>query len=103
MLSHLRARNEYPAWIATVAFYTALHSLERFLARRNRHPHDHTDRKNILWSYEPQLSRQILYDYLDMYDLSISARYDCISPTTKDIQDQLNRLARIDARVGPLV
>jgi hypothetical protein len=103
LLAQLERQNYFSDWIVTVAFYTALHSLERFLALRNKHPHDHLDRKNILLIYAPQLGQQILRDYLDMYNMSIAARYECISPTLTDVQDHRARLARIDAKVGPLV
>jgi hypothetical protein len=103
LLVQLERQNAFPDWVVTVAFYAALHSLERFLALRNKHPTDHLDRKNLLLSYEPQLSHQILRDYLDMYSMSIAARYECISPALADVQEQRARLARIDAKVGPLV
>jgi hypothetical protein len=92
-----------PRWDDYSSFHTALHSLESFFALRNKHPHDHLDRKNTLLSYAPQLGQQLLRDYLDMYSLSIAARYECISLTVADVQDQRTSLARIDAKVGPLV
>jgi hypothetical protein len=93
----------YPDWVVTIAFYTALHSLERYFARRNKHPKDHGDRQVILRSFEPQLGRQVVRDYLDMYSRSVLARYECIPQTDTDIQNQLDRLARIDNKVGQLV
>lgn len=103
LLELLHRRNIYPDWIVAIAFYTALHSLERYFARRNQHPNDHIDRKAILLSFESQLSRQVIRDYLDMYNQSVIARYECVLPSSKDVRDQMSRLARIDAVVGPLV
>ena len=103
LLAQLERQNRFYDWMITVAFYTALHSLERYLARRNKHPHDHLDRKNTLLVYAPQLGQQTLRDYLDMYSMSIAARYECASPTQADVQEQRARLARIDATVGPLI
>ncbi len=100
ILKELKAQNRYPDWAATVAFYTALHSLERFFARHHQHPDNHDERKTILRTYKMQLGLQFLRDYLDMYNLSITARYECEQPTSKDIQEQLERLARIDAKMA---
>jgi len=103
LLGQLVKQSLFPDWIATVAFYTALHGIERYFARRNEHPISHLDRKNTLIKYQSQLGQQLLNDFSAMYNTSRLARYNCVSLTPSDIQDQLNRLARIDGKIGPMV
>lgn len=100
ILKHLVEQNKYPDWIATVAFYTALHSIERFLARHKEHPKSHTERDKVLAKYMPLLGAQIVADYEDLKNTSRAARYNFFVPTDADIQDILERLARIDAKVA---
>jgi len=104
ILKDLVSANRFPDWITTVAFYRALHSIERFLARHKEHPQNHTERRKILTQpkYEALLSLQIVADYFDMYNASLDARYECIIPTPAEVADQLARLARIDAKVASL-
>ncbi len=104
ILAELVSDNRYPDWIAIVAFYTALHRIEQVLAQHNEHPKGHSDRRRILsqTKFENLLSEQVILDYFDMYDVSRSARYYCQVPSPKDVQEQLDRLARIDAKVASI-
>jgi|SRR4051812_17515046 hypothetical protein len=103
LLTQLIRQKTYLDWIATVAFYTALHSVERYFARRNEHPGDHRTRNQTLIRYKVQLGQQILNDYEDMYNTSKLARYTCAPLTDADIQGQLDRLSRIDTKIGPML
>jgi len=104
ILADLVNQNRFPDWITTVAFYTALHSIERILARHKEHPNTHSDRKKVLsqTKYVNLFSPQTVVDYFDMYNASLDARYNCIIPTPADIQEQLDRLARINAKVASI-
>jgi len=100
ILTDLKTQSRFPDWILTIAFYTALHRIEQFLARRNEHPRDHRERKAVLTKYINIIGRDTVVDYLDMYNASLDARYECIIPTSTELQEQLDRLARIDAKIA---
>lgn len=104
ILDDLVNANRFPDWITIAAFYKALHSIERLLARHKEHPKSHAERRKILsqTKYQTLLTAQIVTDYFDMYNASLDARYECIIPTTTDVNDQLARLARIDAKVASI-
>ena len=70
------AANE-PCWAAVVAFYAALHLIERLAARQNRHHDIHGQRARFIGSH-PQ-HYVILYDYELLFAASLVARYGTIN------------------------
>lgn len=64
--------DEFPDWLATVAFYVAVQCIERMLADRGLHSKDHYERKEAVRRHFPSLRQA----YNDLYNASLVARYD---------------------------
>lgn len=66
---------EFPDWVATVAFYKALHVVEAVLACESpiRHGRDHESRARILGSEKRH--EQMYRNYRPLYAASMVARY----------------------------
>jgi hypothetical protein len=62
-------------WAATVAFYAALHLVDRLAARTNYHPGNHTDRNAYVTSHH----RPIWNAYNALYIASKIARYGTVN------------------------
>jgi len=62
-------------WIATVAFYEALHLVEALFAHHGVHSHNHEDRDHRLKS--DRRYRHIYKHYRPLWAASIVARYLC--------------------------
>lgn len=61
-------------WIATIAFYAALHLVESELAKNGIHSKTHSDRGNVVERYAA--FRNIRNQYKNLHDRSIVARYE---------------------------
>jgi hypothetical protein len=70
----LRTGTKFPDWAATVAFYRALHLIDAFLAQRGTHPVSHYERNNAVRRLLPGIADA----YLDLYRLSLHARYEAL-------------------------
>lgn len=66
---------KYPDWVSIVAFYSALHYVDAFLADRSLHWEHHSERNRDVSS----LMREIEVEYLNLYDLGRKSRYGSIS------------------------
>ena len=64
-------------WIAIVAFYRAMHLVERLAARDNLHHKSHSERDKYLQSHRRH--REILRPYRFMFDAGHLARYGTAS------------------------
>jgi hypothetical protein len=62
-------------WAATVAFYAALHLVDRLAARVNYHPGNHTDRNAFVTGQQ----RPIWNAYNALYQASRTARYGTLN------------------------
>src|SRR5439155_18748935 len=62
-------------WAATVAFYAALHLVDRLAARINYHPGNHSDRNSFVTSQH----RPIWAAYNALYGPSRTARYGTVN------------------------
>ncbi len=90
-------------WAATVAFYAALHLVDRLAARANYHPPNHTDRNAFVAGQH----RPIWSAYNALYQASRTARYGTVNqfnvtyPGTT-VQDVLidQRLVQIETYVN---
>lgn len=69
------ATTQHGDWAITIAFYTALHMLDAYLATRQVHPDSHFERIGKLLA-DPKL-QSLRVGYLRLYKESRSARYDC--------------------------
>jgi hypothetical protein len=72
-LSRLIANNEAPEWMAVVAFYTAMHLVERLAACENIHHSKHPDRLAYLTRHKQH--RSIHVEFQTIFDASLVARY----------------------------
>ena len=64
-------QDDFIDWFATVAFYAAVHLIEKLRAVRGEHSVDHVDRNTFVIDHHPTIH---VY-YRDLYNLSRTARY----------------------------
>lgn len=104
--SHLRflsqIGDEFPDWLATVAFYAAVEFVEKLLAKHDHHSDDHSGRKRMLKRFYP--NRQVNEAYNQLYNASMDARYSPLSecPSVKEVRETLigKRLKHIQQYVA---
>src|SRR5258708_1936649 len=72
-LDFLHSGSPTPEWASVVAFYAALHLVERLCACENLHIANHHDR--LSWLNKHPKHRTIHADFLALYDASRVARY----------------------------
>lgn len=88
-------------WMATVAFYTALHAVQvLLLADGNNRAFSHETRREILKSERRYSS--LWPDYKALYDASCAARYDCSGWLQAEaVRNELikTRLGRLERQV----
>ncbi len=77
--------DEYPDWLATVAFYIAVELIEGLLAERSGHSRSHEDRKNAIRRDYPSIQKS----YNSLYNASLDARYE--SPMNWRSADRVRR------------
>jgi hypothetical protein len=93
--------DEFPDWLATVAFYAAVELIELLLAERGHHSKSHFERKEALKRHfpHPELNRA----FNDLYNASLDARYlpSSTIPSAADVRAILigRRLAQIESYV----
>jgi hypothetical protein len=73
ILDFLHSGSLPPEWSAIVAFYAALHLVERLCACDNLHIANHHDR--LFWLNKHKKHRAIHADFVALYDASRVARY----------------------------
>jgi hypothetical protein len=82
-----------PSWAVVLAFYSALHWVDAYMAMLPLHPKDHTERDHYI-QFEPL--RPIYGTYRRLETRSREARYDLRPFTRSEAQTLLNNeLARI--------
>ena len=64
--------DEFPDWLAIVAFYAAVELVEKLLAKHGHHSDDHFQRKKCSKRFHP--NRQLNDAYFDLYNASLAAR-----------------------------
>lgn len=81
--------DEFPDWLATVAFYTAVELIEKLLAARGHHSKSHFERKTALIRHFPD--RALHRSYNDLYNASLDGRYLSLDkcPTAEDVRQVL--------------
>ena len=91
----------YLDWVVTGAFYTAVHLIEKFLARHGSHPESHQHRCNAMSRIEPLKS--VFQDYRDLYTESERCRYRCIMPQRTHVRTSiLPKLGSIRSTIDQL-
>ncbi len=94
---------EYPDWAVTVAFYTALHIVESYFARkRGIHSADHKNRDSNFVSF-PEL-RSVYRNYAELKRLSMKSRYQCqlASWNATEVQNAIKLLNKIESHINTL-
>ena len=90
--------DEFPDWLATVAFYRGVHLVEACFARKNIHSQRHSERNDRLKRDYPKL----WMEFKPLYEASRMVRYTerCIS--TREAREQLiaKRLPALEALVN---
>lgn len=90
------ATQSFTDWSVTILFYSAVHSVEAFLATHKEHSHSHRDRLDRLLNHHRYDAAQNLSTLLDA---SASARYSC-QPLPPDWRVEL--LARVALKDLPV-
>ncbi len=86
-------------WRVTVAFYIAVHLVERVLYKECKvNSSNHTDRKNFIKS-NPCL-REIRSDYQQLYQMSRKARYECSSISSSEYKDAIQLMNEIEKKLS---
>lgn len=67
--------DDFPDWLATVAFYVAAQYVESVLAGKGIHSTDHDDRKQFVRRHIPEIQQA----YNDLFNASLVARYDALN------------------------
>jgi hypothetical protein len=94
--------DEFPEWLASVAFYTAVELIEQLLAAKGHHSKSHFERKTALKQYYP--NQHLNRAFNDLYNASLDGRYLSLdkAPTTADVRAILigKQLALIEQYVA---
>lgn len=86
---------DFPDWVSVVAFYSALHYVEAYLAMMGIHRIHHEERNRDV----SMLMQDIENEYLNLYDLSRNSRYQSIGdmPSVAEARESVNSdLTRIE-------
>jgi hypothetical protein len=91
---------EYGDWIVTIAFYCAVHLIEKALAQspgRLHSPHHFGRFENIR---KVRTLNKVAADYQTLYIQSIRSRYKCHNFGADDIMGVLDCLTAIEAEIA---
>lgn len=89
---------QYYNWIATVAFYAAMHLVEGELAKSDIHNKTHLDRGNVVEKFS--CFRNIRGQYKTLHDRSIIARYGKMSINKAKAEQALKCLNDIEKEIN---
>ena len=85
-------KKKYPDWVVTVAFYKAVHCVERLFAATGKHSDNHRDRHDSLKREHPDIWQH----YLPLYTLSRRARYKANGIVDQTMTYALSRLLKVE-------
>lgn len=89
--------DEFPDWLATVAFYAAVEWAEMMLSARGHHSRSHHDRKQAIKKHFP--NQGFFRSFNDLYNASLDTRYLAADkcPTIHEVRTILiaQRLAHV--------
>ncbi|MGH9488884.1 MAG: hypothetical protein ACRD2F_04720 [Terriglobales bacterium] len=91
-------------WVATVAFYEAIHLVEAFFATHYVHSPDHRTRDSSLVKFRE--TKEIYDDFSELKNLSLSARYwgrypadgdiaAVVEPSLNTVRDRMRRAMKL--------
>lgn len=86
--------SEHLDWVLTIAFYCAVHLIEKQLAIIGFHNRNHEDRKNIIFKIKEL--KNISTQYVSLEVQSRRARYHCTKINKKDVFVALEYLEDIE-------
>jgi len=89
-------------WVITGMFYTALHQIERYLDEKVGH-HCNTHSQRHDWMFRTADLNRIWYDYQDLYNMSMDARYRFITMTDDDVSEAEEYLEAIENQIESLL
>ncbi|AXO94323.1 MULTISPECIES: hypothetical protein [Bacillus cereus group] len=96
-LNHLSTSKEPEHnWIITVAFYTALHLVEKELKNKGLSATNHVNRNTLIGK---QL-KNIRKEYINLYRKSRESRYDCFIFKQVDSDWAINQLNIIESKLS---
>lgn len=84
----------YKDWAITIMFYTAVHLVERELAKIPYDSGDHHDRESQM--FEIPVLKRVLRDYKALKAASIKTRYKCYDFSDDDAISYMKRLNSIE-------
>ena len=101
---HSLIQTAFLDWAVTVISYTALHYVDALLANNFAfHPKDHRERSDRLYK-TPALRTNLVYDFEDLKNDGIEARYTSRVFTSNEVEnDILPLLEKIKGYVGQYV
>ncbi|MDD2443598.1 MAG: hypothetical protein PHS52_03750 [Desulfotomaculaceae bacterium] len=85
---------KYLDWVITIVFYSAIHLVEKELAKMCYHSKSHEKREIAITKHH--CLKMIHTEYHSLYMASIKARYDCHSYKEKDAHVFFNHLNKIE-------
>jgi len=90
---------QFGDWVVTIAFYTAVHLIERELAKIPYDSKHHDDREASMWACGGKL-KKIFHDYKTLKAASLRTRYHCCLFSAQDTKIYLNCLDTIENTLG---
>lgn len=97
----LREKRKPNDWLVTIAFYSALHLVDKTIVESSGEAHkpmDHTDR-DLKVTRLTELKHIRTY-YKALYMASRKSRYECVSITDKERENNLQYLSEIEKELN---
>ena len=92
---------KYDDWKIVAMFYEAVHIVEAYLTMNGKSSGSHENREKLI-NQEPSLSK-IRSFYYDLYSMSRTFRYKCITPSETDVMNAQDDLQQIRNTIEPLI
>ncbi len=89
-------------WVITGMFYIALHQIECYLDEKIGH-HCNTHSQRHDWMSRTADLNRIWYDYRELYDKSMDARYGSATMTADDVSEAEECLEAIESQIESLL
>lgn len=83
-------------WAVTIAFYSAMHLIEKFFANKGIHNKSHEARNNFVTRETVLKRKKIPAKYNFLYNQSIRSRYECVKITLDDLKCVKDALSFIE-------
>lgn len=88
-------------WAVTIAFYSAMHLIEKFFADKGIHNKNHEVRNNFVAREAVLRRKKIPAKYNLLYNQSIRSRYECVKITLEDLNCVKEALSLIEKELKP--